>query len=166
MLTQDSRPALYETLSEQQALELLDLRILSLIEIDLLPRLTDQRIPDELIGGLASTLQLGSRLYDLDLPALLTPPLTPVEEGELKVESRFSRRYEDQARSDIFGTTASIVEAPKERVAYWCFDLLFSLCRAASAFVRPRLVVNALIDHVQAISKIVHASLDSLYLCS
>jgi hypothetical protein len=44
-------------------------------------------------------------------------------------ETRFDSSFAHQARGhDMDGTTAEIVELPRERFAYWAFDLLFLIC--------------------------------------
>ena len=108
----------------------------------MLPHLGASLVPDELIRSIGKTLQLASRLYELDVPRLrrdralahkrsfassidlqdqYTPPPTPPE-------PRFDPDFDEQAKGVIHGTTVEVVEVGRERFAYWSLDLLFSLC--------------------------------------
>ncbi|GAA5982187.1 hypothetical protein JCM5350_003486 [Sporobolomyces pararoseus] len=119
-----------------------DLSLLLSLEQDVLPQLGTSLVPDELIRTIGKTLQLASRLYELDIPRVrkerslahkrsftssidsvndFTPPPTPPE-------PRFDPDFDRQAKGAVRGTTVEIVEVGRERFAYWSFDLLFSLC--------------------------------------
>ncbi|GAA5958007.1 hypothetical protein JCM3765_006230 [Sporobolomyces pararoseus] len=119
-----------------------DLSLLLSLEQDVLPHLGATLVPDELIRTVGKTLQLASRLYELDIPRVrrerslahkrsfassidsvndFTPPPTPPE-------PRFDPDFDRQAKGAVKGTTVEIVEVGRERFAYWSFDLLFSLC--------------------------------------
>jgi hypothetical protein len=76
-------------------------------------------VPDELIRQLAKALQLGSRLYRLDLSE---------PSANSNVEARFSLDFDEQVNGEMFGTTVEIVENRKERFVYWCLDMLFLIC--------------------------------------
>lgn len=91
-------------------------------------------MPDNLIQRLGKTLQIGSRLYRLDLPEASfemdrrppvddydTPPPSPLE-------PRFDPDFDKQARGEMHGTTVDVVELGRERFAYWSLELLFYIC--------------------------------------
>ncbi|GAA5902486.1 Mon2p [Sporobolomyces salmoneus] len=128
-----------ETLHEE---ENFDLSLLLTLEQDVLPHVGSSLVPDELIRTLGKTLQLASRLYELDVPRArrertlahkrsftssivsiddFTPPPTPPE-------PRFDSDSDRQAKEFVRGTTVEVVEVGRERFAYWAFDLLFDLC--------------------------------------
>lgn len=85
-------------------------------------------MPDELIRQLAKALQLGSRLYRLDLPE---------PSANSNVEARFSLDFDEQVKGEMFGTTVEIAENRKERFAYWCLDMLFLVCDGDNGESRP-----------------------------
>ncbi|BGP52111.1 Endocytosis and vacuole integrity protein [Rhodotorula kratochvilovae] len=129
-----------------------DLALLISLERDVLPHLGSSRVPDVLIRRLGKTLQLASRLYELDLPSsssahsharangsmLDTPPPTPPE-------PRFDPDFDKQVLGDMYGTTVEVVETGRERLAYWCLDLLFHVCGAAEQAPPSRQRIAALI---------------------
>lgn len=43
-------------------------------------------------------------------------------------EARFDPDFDRQANEELFGTTAEVVTAGRERFRYWTFQLLFLLC--------------------------------------
>lgn len=105
------------------------------IETDVLPFIGSKLIPDDLVRRLGQSLQSASRLYDLDLSdaddtASLSDNARDSANSSVK-ETRFDHDFDRQALgSDMHGTTAEIVERPRERYAYWCLDLLFLMCAA------------------------------------
>ncbi|GAA6023836.1 hypothetical protein JCM11491_006311 [Sporobolomyces phaffii] len=136
----------YPSLEDLHAEENFDRSLLLSLEQDVVPSVGTARVPDELVKTVGKTLQLASRLYDLDLPHArharrvaheqsflrahdddggpavdeLTPPPTP---------PRFDLDFDRQATGGaVQGTTVEVVEVARERFAYWAFDLLFSLC--------------------------------------
>lgn len=107
------------------------------LEQDILPHIGTPLVPDELIRRLGKCLQTASRLYELDLPGHGTPlhdtlsSNGSLSEHDVSVsakETRFDSDFDRQARGQMFGTTAEVVEVGRERFGYWCFDLLFLLC--------------------------------------
>lgn len=115
------------------------------LEQDVLPHVGNSLVPDELVRTIGKTLQLASRLYELDIPQVVrdralahkrsfassiasvadfTPPPSP----PIPFEARFDPDFDRQARGAMRGTTVEIVEVGRERFAYWSLDLLFSLC--------------------------------------
>lgn len=99
-------------LEVQDAEENFDLSLLSSLEIDVVPRLGDPRVPDSLIIQLAKTLDQGSRLFhDSSLKG------DDLEEAVLMNGS-----------GHVVGSTESNHVLPRERFAYWCFDLMFLVC--------------------------------------
>lgn len=117
------------------------------LEMDIVPSLGEPRVPDYIVQSLAKCLQQGSRLYDLDLPGMSTtaspaigyipngrkgtPSISSSEDGSSRKETRFSKDFL-QAKQAVDGTTADILSTPRERFAYWCFDLLFLTCSDVS----------------------------------
>ena len=77
-------------------------------------------------------MQLASRLYELDLPDTESYPSSDLEQQQADApvkETRFDTSFAHQARArDMCGTTAENIELPRERFAYWAFDLLFLIC--------------------------------------
>ena len=99
--------------------------IAALLETAVVPRFGDARVADDVIRAFASTVQRASRLYTLDLPP--TPPTTPSAR-----EARFVDDFDAHSAVVLAGTTARVIETPRERVAYWSLDLLIVLCSCAS----------------------------------
>ena len=75
-------------------------------------------------------LQNASRLHRLDIDRPRSPESiggrTLVEEHNGKF--RGLREFEDLDFAQMVGTTVPMVQLPRERFAYWCFDLLFLIC--------------------------------------
>ncbi|GAA5977223.1 hypothetical protein JCM11641_003881 [Rhodosporidiobolus odoratus] len=116
-----------------------DLALLVSLEHDTLPSLGAAVVPDHLIRRLAKSLQIASRLYQLDYPSSMSsfdllaaspsssadvpaPPTPPPE------EPRFELDFDEQVKGEMRGTTVEIVPVGRERFAYWCLDLLFLVC--------------------------------------
>ncbi|GAA6060857.1 hypothetical protein JCM10212_006237 [Sporobolomyces blumeae] len=135
---------IHESLDDVYREENFDLALLLSLEQDVLPHVGATLVPDELICTLGKTLQLASRLYELEVPRIrqervlatkrsfasslnvqdaYTPPPTPPE-------PRFDPDFDRQAKANLHGTTVEVVEHGRERFAFWSFDLLFSLCSA------------------------------------
>ncbi|KAM0751477.1 hypothetical protein T439DRAFT_287566 [Meredithblackwellia eburnea MCA 4105] len=95
-----------------------DLALLISLERDVLPHIGSASVPDDLIRRLSKCLQTASRLYELDLPNLTSNG----------ADALFDSDFDRQARGQMFGTTAEVIEVGRERFGYWCFDLLFLLC--------------------------------------
>ena len=100
-----------------------------------MPRLGHPRITDAVIRAFASTVQRASRLCTLDLPP--TPPTTPSAR-----EARFVDDFDAQCAVALAGTTARVIETPRERVAYWSLDLLIVLCSRASCRREAGLIIQ------------------------
>ncbi|GAA6010582.1 hypothetical protein JCM10207_007749 [Rhodosporidiobolus poonsookiae] len=110
-----------------------DLALLVSLERDILPHIGTPVVPDRLLRRLSKTLQIASRLYRLDYPYPSTSTsLSPSESTPAPTppEPRFDLDFDRQVRGEVRGTTVEVVETPRERFAYWCFDLLFLLCEA------------------------------------
>ncbi|GAA5873054.1 hypothetical protein JCM1840_007309 [Sporobolomyces johnsonii] len=139
--------AFARSLDELHAEENFDLALLLSLEQDVLPHIGHSLVPDDLIRDLGKTLQLASRLYELDLPihfpkesrfsslqqpvgADHTPPPTPPE-------PRFDGDFDRQAKGAMHGTTVEVAEVGRERFAYWSFDLLFLLCSSEAEDHEP-----------------------------
>ncbi|GJN94193.1 hypothetical protein Rhopal_007267-T1 [Rhodotorula paludigena] len=133
-LVASSRHIADRGLSEIHQEENFDRALLISLERDVLPHLGSSRVPDNLIQRLGKTLQIGSRLYRLDLPEASfemdrrppvddydTPPPSPLE-------PRFDPDFDKQARGEMHGTTVDVVELGRERFAYWSLELLFYIC--------------------------------------
>lgn len=67
---------------------------------------------------------MASKLHEVDDAIQLPIPTTP---EELASKSPIQRRKLDSL-STIEGTTAPVRVLPREHFAYWCFDLLFTIC--------------------------------------
>lgn len=136
----DCRAALDLSLAEQQADEDFDLAVLATVELHLLPQLGFSSVPADAITSLAKSLRDASRLYDLalddgdDFAGLASPTMTLVNSTESK-EARLLDDYDAQAAADSFeseldGTTIGERERPRERFAYWAWNLLFLMCQS------------------------------------
>jgi hypothetical protein len=118
-------------LKQQRAAEDFDLSLLASIEVDLLPRLASKSVPDFIATDLAQILQQGSRLYNLDIPAVKKGWFKKADASALGADDRrFTHSFDIMASTPLNGTTANITETHTERFAYWCFDLLFLVCHA------------------------------------
>ena len=103
------------------------------LEKDVLPHLGGHRVPDTLIRRLGKALQRASKLYELDLPELLSHDVVrpdDADDTETLKDDRFETRFDGDfdrlaTGDDLFGTTAEVVAVGRERFAYWCFDLLW-----------------------------------------
>jgi hypothetical protein len=78
-------------------------------------------------------LQNASRLHRLDID--VDRPRSPESiGGRTLVEEHSSgkhrglREFDDLDFTQMVGTTALMVQLPRERFAYWCYDLLFLIC--------------------------------------
>ncbi|GAA5943397.1 Mon2p [Sporobolomyces koalae] len=143
-LLAETGPEIHASLDALHEEENFDLSLLLSLEQDVLPFLGTSQVPDELIRSIGKTLQLASRLYELDVPRLRydrvlahkrsfassvsvqpaaehTPPTTPVE-------ARFDPDFDNQATQSVKGTTVEVIESGRERFAYWSLDLLFAIC--------------------------------------
>ncbi|KAG8906680.1 hypothetical protein FRB99_006381 [Tulasnella sp. 403] len=137
-------------LEAQEQEEKFDLALLNSLEIDVVPRIGDPRVPDHLIVQLGKTLQTASRIHDLDLKrqAPLSPqsphfrdanPTSPsssssstssgTKKSHTATTSNGSKTTLESMNMDLpEGTTTTGDLLPRERFSYWCFDLLFFVC--------------------------------------
>lgn len=127
-------------LEAQENEEKFDLALLNSLEIDIVPRFGDPRIPDDLLVQLGRTLQIASRIHDLDLQrdaALARPdtPVSPPPNGTLP-NGKSKKSHSRSASKSFSPVTTAIPEGststgkllPRERFSYWCLDLLFLVC--------------------------------------
>ncbi|KAH9810864.1 hypothetical protein DFH28DRAFT_1224390 [Melampsora americana] len=155
-------------LDQQRAEENFDLALIASLEVDILPHLGGPGIPDETIQLLANALQEASRLHDLSSlasPATLSTSsllsgATNSGEHTPRKETRLISDFGFQTNDEVVGTSAEAVARPRERFAYWCFDLLFVCCsrveKCDKEFERRRvaaLCLPALIDRCYAAIK-------------
>ena len=91
-------------LDVQDAEENFDLALLSTLEVDVLPHLGSVRIPDYVITQFARILYAASALH---------------ADGT---------REEGVIVDEEYATTESAQSVPRERFAYWAFDLLVLVC--------------------------------------
>ena len=98
------------------------------LEIDVIPCLGDDRVPDYLITQLAKVLQQGSHLLQHEQDD--DPPPTPSNPPQPKTKS--AARSSKAESEMIVGSTAPIGEISRERFSYWCLDLLFLICSDTS----------------------------------
>ena len=117
--TADSFP-----LEVQEAEESFDLALVAALEIDVLPYLGDARVPDYIVTQLARVLQQGSQIRQ---PAEYRPPSpTSPNSNSKRTSFDLERQFGDVQLPE--GTTEVGHFLPRERFAYWCFDLLFLVC--------------------------------------
>ncbi|KAG8918160.1 hypothetical protein FRC02_002577 [Tulasnella sp. 418] len=161
-LLADCTPAENLPLEQQEEEEKFDLSLITSLEFDVIPHLGHHQVPDLLITQLGTTLQIASRLHDLDLkrqPAVLTPEpertqFTESDEQKNSTQGKKANRSKGASRdlSDSSGsslptrsrafttvplaliepTTATGTLLPREQFSYWCFDLLFLICSKSS----------------------------------
>ena len=113
-------------LEVQEAEESFDLALVAALEIDVLPFLGDNRVPDYIIRQLAKVLQQGSHIRET--PDYLPPsPKSPnTKSPRASYEFEKTEPFGNPALAE--GTTEPGRFLPRERFAYWCFDLLFLVC--------------------------------------
>ncbi len=112
---------------EQDEDENFDLALIASLEVDVTPLLGDARVPDYLLIQLGKTLDRGSILYD--------PLGDAQDQSDTQLHSPRRRKSRqsieistDPLNGNIVPTTANGLLLPRERFAYWCFDLLFLIC--------------------------------------
>lgn len=139
----------------QEAEESFDLALVAALEIDVVPYLGDPRVPDYIISQLAKVLQQGSCIRE----APEYRPPSPTSPGHKSPNSSY-----DLEKIESFGdvkpgegTTEPGRFLPRERFAYWCFDLLFLVCsdtaKGTNSFYVCNLSVNNnlyLIDRINS----------------
>ncbi|KAG8763600.1 hypothetical protein FRC11_000859 [Ceratobasidium sp. 423] len=96
-------------LDVQDAEENFDLALLSTLEVDVVPHLGGTRVPDYVITQFARILHAASALH--------------VAGGSGPKSNAGSESWEDED-----ATTESMRSVPRERFAYWAFDLLTLVC--------------------------------------
>ncbi|EMD41098.1 hypothetical protein CERSUDRAFT_111675 [Gelatoporia subvermispora B] len=134
----DCSAALNLPLNLQQEDENFDLALVAALEIDVVPYLGERNIPDYVVSQLAKVLQQGSKLRDTES---YIPPSPPLSDGKPATHSSRDATRPDSSLSSEFekldkfgetdvglGTTETGRFLPRERFAYWCFDLLFLIC--------------------------------------
>ncbi|KAG9017683.1 hypothetical protein FRB90_000273 [Tulasnella sp. 427] len=143
-----SSPVEAMSLEAQSQEEQFDLALLNSLEIDIVPRIGDSNVPDDLIVQLGKTLQIASRIHDLDLQreaasssAVSTPrsSIASPTEGNGKVTK--AKAHGRSESKDFKGSgkvnghvgipdggTSTGKLLPRERFSFWCFDLLFLIC--------------------------------------
>lgn len=139
ILQADCRPIVEHSLADQQIDEDFDLAVIATIEMHLLPQVGLPKVPVDAITLLAKALRDASRLYDLAIDDIdggfdhSSQAMTRMNSIESE-EARFLSDYDAQAVADssdldLDGTTIGERERPRERFAYWAFDLLFAMCQ-------------------------------------
>ncbi|KAG9095186.1 hypothetical protein FS749_010913 [Ceratobasidium sp. UAMH 11750] len=105
-------------LDVQDAEENFDLALLSTLEVDVVPHLGGARVPDYVITQLARILHSASALH---------------------VEHSSGSAASDGGESWVGGdaTVESAQAVPRERFAYWAFDLLFLVCAVVETDREP-----------------------------
>lgn len=98
------------------------------LELDIIPRLGAQPVSDDTVRNLASSIQLATRQYEMDVPGV---KLNSNDATIMKIkqrEPRFSSDFHTQATEPLQGTSAGIAPSCRERYGFWAFDLLFQVC--------------------------------------
>ncbi|KAK2460493.1 hypothetical protein APHAL10511_007499 [Amanita phalloides] len=127
----DCSPAETFALEVQEAEESFDLSLISALEIDVVPYLGRDRIPDYLVSQLGAILQQGSRLYKSSNRQLSINGNTGHMNGYKIKKMETDKGLES-------GTTETGVPVPRERFSYWCFDLLYLVCSNTTKENEPR----------------------------
>ena len=114
-------------LEVQDPEEEFDLGYIKASQTDIFPYLGNSRVPDDLVSQFGKILQNASRLHRMDIDRPRSPESiggrTLVEKHHGKL--RGAREFDDLDFTQIVGATVPMVQLPRERYAYWCFDLLF-----------------------------------------
>ncbi|KAL6306601.1 hypothetical protein BKA93DRAFT_729312 [Sparassis latifolia] len=149
-------------LDVQEAEENFDLALIGALEIDVVPYLGDQSVPDYLVIQLAKVLHQGSRLrdpVDYQPPSPASIPDSPLDakEPSKRAKTQGQRDSHELEMTERFGdpnfgigTTENGHFLPRERFSYWCFDLLFLICSDTAQ------------DRVQSRKRVAALSLPSL----
>ena len=100
-----------------------DLSFITSLDVDVIPCLSDSRVPEYLITQLAKVFTQGSQVlqYEQDhghSPTSGSPP---------QPNTRFTARS-SEADTTVVGSTAPIREVSRERFSPWCLNLLFLVC--------------------------------------
>lgn len=112
------------------------------LELDILPQLATQDVPEQTIQALARSIQLASKQYDMDVPGVKLNK-NDAKIAEIKQqEPRFSADFHVQATQPLQGTTAGVLPSPRERFGFWAFDFLFQMCQASSKFEKDHFVLS------------------------
>lgn len=119
-----------------QSLALLKIRICIpfstvTIEMHILPRLGSRVISDDAITALARAVRDGSRLHEISQDTTSSSPAMTLN-GSADSFARSEDHVSMTSSGDLDGTTIGESELPRERFAYWCFDLLFLMCQRGS----------------------------------
>jgi hypothetical protein len=123
MHAQNSSAADSFSLSEQEEEENFDLSLIMSLETDVVPCLSDGRVPDYLLTQLAKVLQQGSQLLQHESDEDYSPtPTSLMQRGDVSVV------WGDRADSEAVGSTEPLRAVSRERFSYWCLDLLFLIC--------------------------------------
>ena len=101
------------------------------IEMHILPRLGSRVISDDAITALARAVRDGSRLHEISQDTNYSSPAMTLN-GSADSFARSEDRASVASSGDLDGTTIDETELPRERFAYWCFDLLFLMCQRDS----------------------------------
>ena len=117
-----SQHVLTLSLEEQDTEELFDLSLISALEIDIIPYVGDERVPDYIILQLAKMLRQGSLLHQTFDEALGDGSISR-SHSTTSSESSVSTKIDSYS-----GTTVNSAVVPRERFSYWCLDLLFLVC--------------------------------------
>jgi len=116
-------------LTEQDLEQQFDRKMLTLIEMTIIPRIGDPRVGDSVIITLCRSLEAASKLHEID-DSFHQPAATVPEDLSPK---KSQHRGNGTSVSTIEGTTAPVRVLPREQFSYWCLDLLFSVCAASAA---------------------------------
>lgn len=119
--TCQSRIAESMPLEEQEAEELFDLSLIAALEIDVVPYLADERVPDYVVVQLAKTLHRGSQMYFAEDGATDCSSVSALSNAD--TDSSISTKVDGAMGPTLYTRTF-----PRERFSYWCFDLLFLIC--------------------------------------
>lgn len=127
MHAQTSSAADTSSLAEQEEEENFDLALIASLEMDVVPCLGDDRVPDYLITRLAKVLQQGSQLLQHELDEDYPPTPTSLVQSD-----DISAAWGGKADNEGVGSTAPLHAVSRERFSYWCLDLLFLICSDTS----------------------------------
>lgn len=124
------------SLDEQMKEEEFDRALVNSLRTDVVPRLGNSRVPDDVIVLLGKTLRTASRLHDLDMKRWSGSIISDVssDDSESNGSQSVEFSYWDASTADtLVGTTTTGNPLPRERFSYWCFDLLIQFCSGSTA---------------------------------
>jgi len=110
-------------LTEQDEKDDFDLSLITSLEADVIPCLSDNHVHEYLITQLAEILEQGSQVLQYEQVHGPSPTSGIPPRPNTRPAARSS-----EADTAVVGSTAPIGEVSRERLSPWCLNLLFLVC--------------------------------------